>query len=340
MQAAPPYTSEIAQAHNARLAVVAAATPVHRGRGETVGTLIGAVLSFPSDLLLQQPARTLIEAATSVWASVKAARQTPGIARIVANAALPLAAMFLALAFILQQLARVIDAPFAVIRIAAAAAGNALTPERVVLEDRGHRVAPQAWPRLPSNAASETTVARYLAKHEHHEADVIVVPGYTSDSETKALSRIAETRLRIAMQDYRSGRAPFIMVSGGNVHPRGTPFNEAFEMRRYLIANGIPGDAILLEPFATHSHTNLRNAGRLMRQLGLTHAIVVSSGTPLIGQSRIFAIPSSFGGGVDVRAHLNFGVGFGSFHAIDPTHTRYTPSVDVDLAIATDPVDP
>ena len=40
-------------------------------------------------------------------------------------------------------------------------------------------------------------------------------------------------------------------------------------MRDYLIERDVPADRILLEPHARHTTTNLRNAGRIMRALGL-----------------------------------------------------------------------
>ena len=334
---APSYAAEVAHAGGARRAVIEAAASVHRGIGETVGTLIGATISLPSDAFVQQPARFLTETATSIWDAVNTARNQAGVGGFFASLLLPLAAIYFALAFGIQQMANLIDLPFVGLRAFAAWVGGAVSPEHAsrLPSERFHRVAARDWPRLPSNAACERAAARYV-QGPRAEADVIIVPGFTRNGETGALSLTAESRLRTAIRDFRNGRAPFILVSGGNVHPAGTRFNEAFEMRAFLIASGVPSDAILVEPFATHSHTNLRNAGRIMRQLNFQRALVVSSGTPWIGQSRTFAMPSSFGGGVDIRSHLDFGVSFGSYSSVDATHTLYVPSADVDLAIATD----
>lgn len=76
-------------------------------------------------------------------------------------------------------------------------------------------------------------------------------------------------RMNIAASMFRRGLAPFIVVSGGNVHPNRTPFNEAVEMKRILIEqHGLPADRILIEPHARHTTTNLRNCARLLLAAG------------------------------------------------------------------------
>ncbi|MBW4332156.1 hypothetical protein KY084_14930 [Stakelama sp. CBK3Z-3] len=52
---------------------------------------------------------------------------------------------------------------------------------------------------------------------------------------------------------FRQGMTPFILVSGSAVHPRGSDFFEAVEIRRALIGPyGIPADRIIMEPHALH----------------------------------------------------------------------------------------
>jgi len=99
---------------------------------------------------------------------------------------------------------------------------------------------------------------------------VIVVPGSGPDRTTWALSPHGRLRIEIAARRFREHKAPLIMVSGGYVHPEGTPYNEAIEMKKSLIRDyGIPADAILVEPHARHTTTNLRNAARLMYRDGI-----------------------------------------------------------------------
>jgi len=91
----------------------------------------------------------------------------------------------------------------------------------------------------------------------------ILVPGAGPDRPDVRLDPWAKLRLELAVARYRAGKAPFIIVSGGNVHPNQTPFNEAFEMKRSLVQDfGVPADAVMIDPHARHTTTNLRNAAR------------------------------------------------------------------------------
>lgn len=153
--------------------------------------------------------------------------------------------------------------------------------------------------------------------------DVIIVPGYVPLGEVEGkpgVHPVAEDRLRVASADFRAGLAPLLLVSGGNVHPDGTPFNEALEMKRFLVASGVPASRVLVEPCARHSHTNLRNAGRLMLSLGLSRALVVSSWD----QSSYFGRPriSSF----DARCLADLGYLVGALSRIDDRRTLFLPS--------------
>ncbi|MGE0039998.1 MAG: ElyC/SanA/YdcF family protein [Vicinamibacterales bacterium] len=98
---------------------------------------------------------------------------------------------------------------------------------------------------------------------------VILVPGAGPDRPDVALDPWARLRLELAVARYRDGKAPFIVVSGGYVHPAQTPFAEAIEMKRALMRDyGIPEHAILVDPHARHTTTNLRNTARLLFRYG------------------------------------------------------------------------
>ena len=97
----------------------------------------------------------------------------------------------------------------------------------------------------------------------------IVVPGAGLREEESGLSASGALRLRLAVRRYQKGLAPFILVSGGNVHPNKTPFNEAIEMKRQLVSlYSVPEAAILVDPHARHTTTNLRNATRILYRAG------------------------------------------------------------------------
>ncbi len=74
----------------------------------------------------------------------------------------------------------------------------------------------------------------------------------------------------MAVKRYRQGLAPLLLVSGGAVHPKRTPYNEALEMKKELMnVYGIPARAIIVEPHARHTTTNFRNAARLVYRYGI-----------------------------------------------------------------------
>ena len=93
----------------------------------------------------------------------------------------------------------------------------------------------------------------------------IVVPGAGNDRPGVRLSASGELRDEIAAGRFRDGKAPFVLVSGGYVYPNQTEFAEAIEMKRDLMSRfGIPADAIIVDPHARHTTTNMRNAARLL----------------------------------------------------------------------------
>jgi hypothetical protein len=98
---------------------------------------------------------------------------------------------------------------------------------------------------------------------------VIVVPGLGPEEGGVALASGGFRRIELAAKNYGKSLAPFILVTGGNVHPSQTPFCEAMEMKKAFIRElGIPADSILVEPQARHTTTNLRNASRLLYRYG------------------------------------------------------------------------
>ncbi len=102
---------------------------------------------------------------------------------------------------------------------------------------------------------------------------VIVVPGAGSDRPGMPLSPSGKLRSRLAAQRYFAGKAPLVLVSGGHVHPNQTPYCEAIEMKRFLIDElGMPEQAVLVDPHARHTTTNLRNAARILYRYGVPFA--------------------------------------------------------------------
>ena len=102
-------------------------------------------------------------------------------------------------------------------------------------------------------------------KWDTYKYSVILVPGAGPEEPSAALSAEGMLRCRLAALQYRKGVAPFIMVSGGKVHPYKTAYCEAIEMKKFLMEKlGIPEQAIIAEPHARHTTTNMRNCARLI----------------------------------------------------------------------------
>ncbi|KQS51787.1 hypothetical protein ASG20_02120 [Sphingomonas sp. Leaf198] len=118
------------------------------------------------------------------------------------------------------------------------------------------------------NAGAQAVATR--TNWSAYRYSLLIVPGVGPEDSATVLSPRSKLHALLAAQRYRQGLAPFILVSGSAVHPRGTRFVEAVEIRRALVERyGIPADRVILEPYARHTTTNLRNATRRMVALGI-----------------------------------------------------------------------
>lgn len=99
---------------------------------------------------------------------------------------------------------------------------------------------------------------------------LILVPGAGPDTYDRALSEGGILRCRVAALRYFEGLAPYILVSGGRVHPFKTKYSEAYEMKKYLMETlKVPENAIIMDPHARHTTTNMRNGVRLLYRYGM-----------------------------------------------------------------------
>ncbi|MFS0490929.1 YdcF family protein [Leadbetterella byssophila] len=97
----------------------------------------------------------------------------------------------------------------------------------------------------------------------------IVLPGAGPSIEIP-LSHEGKIHCDVAARRYLAGDAPFIITSGGYCYPFQSPYNEAVEMKKYLMEKyNIPASAIIVEPHARHTTTNIRNAVRLIIRYGI-----------------------------------------------------------------------
>ncbi len=144
-----------------------------------------------------------------------------------------------------------------------------LTAALRFLEVNGRQQAADFEP-LAETVNRETLAKARTLNWARYPYPLILVLGSGPTDRTTALSGEAMLRLRMAATRYREGLAPLLVVSGGRVHPYKTTYCEAEEMKRYLIETlHVPADAILMEPHARHTTTNLRNTVRLLYHNGL-----------------------------------------------------------------------
>ncbi|MBP1676024.1 MAG: hypothetical protein H6Q20_583 [Bacteroidetes bacterium] len=98
----------------------------------------------------------------------------------------------------------------------------------------------------------------------------IILPGAGPELATTPVSPEGKIHCDVAARRYLAGMAPFIIPSGGYCYPFQGPFCEAVEMKKYLMEKyGIPASAIIAEPQARHTTTNIRNANRLIIRYGI-----------------------------------------------------------------------
>lgn len=215
------------------------------------------------------------------------------------------------------------------------------------LEERAIALAKAVAPPDPGAAHNTAALAcfRGFGAWAGFAYRMIIVPGYTPlDQKQPApgVHPVAHRRLQMAVEDHRAGRAPFILVSGANVYPRGTPYFEAIEMKNALCAMGVQPDRILVEARARHTTTNLRNAGRFMRRLGVARALVITKGggiggSDVFGQDFYLANPglSTFHG----RCQRELGYKVGELRGVGDGRIEFEVSPDVERSHY-DPLDP
>jgi uncharacterized SAM-binding protein YcdF (DUF218 family) len=103
-------------------------------------------------------------------------------------------------------------------------------------------------------------------------ADAIIVLGAAQYDGRP--SPVLRARLDHAVELWRAQLAPLVLVTGGV--GRGDTTSEAEVGRRYLLTQGIPDSAIILERVGRTSGQSVYAAGVLLRQRGMKSAIMVS----------------------------------------------------------------
>lgn len=198
-------------------------------------------------------------------------------------------------------------------------------------------------PSPAENAKTNEAVDKFK-DWKNYPNDVIIVPGYTPLDQKTPLQGVhpdGKERLKLAKEAFDSHKAPFILLSGGNVYPRHTTTNEAKSMKDELIKMGVPEDRIIVDMQARHSTTNLRNAGRYMIDHDMGRGLIITKGggPDCFDQAFYFRNPdlSTF----NSRCKSDLGYQVGELNPGDEaTEIKFKPSPDVKRFNYRDPLDP
>lgn len=87
-------------------------------------------------------------------------------------------------------------------------------------------------------------------------------------------SPVLQARLDRAAELYRAGLAPVVVVTGGQ--QPGDRFTEAGAGQRYLVAQGVPADALRLEVQGRNSWESLAATQRFLAEEGIDEVLLVS----------------------------------------------------------------
>ena len=149
------------------------------------------------------------------------------------------------------------------------------------LMDLNDRDEPARFEPMEKNENKKAYLRIKTTAWEKYPYASIVVPGMGPSLTTTPVSPDGKIHCDVAAAEYLKGKAPFIITSGGYCYPFRGPYCEALEMKKYLMNKfSIPEEAIIIDPHARHTTTNIRNADRLMIRYGipLTKPSLVSTG--------------------------------------------------------------
>jgi len=165
---------------------------------------------------------------------------------------------------------------------------------------------------------------------------VILVPGLGPKTLDEPLSEGGKMQCDLGFARWHAGLAPIIVTSGGHVHPDRTPYCEAIEMKHYLMETyGVPERAILVDPHARHTTTNLRNTARLILRYG------IPPDKPALSTTNWAQNRSIGGGGLGDRCKDELGyVPFRKSAILSDNDSCWLPAVTALYADPLDPLDP
>lgn len=128
-------------------------------------------------------------------------------------------------------------------------------------------------------------IRRQSTLDEARAADVILVLGAAEYRGRP--SPVFRARLDHALDLYRRGLAPRILTTGG---AGGDPvFTEGGVGRSYLVEQGVPSEAIIVEPEADSTVHSTIAAAEIMDRMGLNSCVLVSDGYHIFRAKQMLA---------------------------------------------------
>ena len=106
-------------------------------------------------------------------------------------------------------------------------------------------------------------------------ADIAIVLGNTVYNDGR-LSPVLQGRVGRALELYRQGKVPRIMVSGGMGHGE-LHYPEGLAMKQFLVAHGVPAGNIIEDNHGENTYLTARDFLPVADSLHISSAIVVSS---------------------------------------------------------------
>lgn len=136
--------------------------------------------------------------------------------------------------------------------------------------------------RWVAQALTRSLEWRYLPQGELPRTQAIVVLGGGTEPAVPPRPQpemnSAADRLFYAANLYRAGKAPQVILSGGNIlwleNPADTP---ADDMQNLLVQLGVPPEAMVLEGESQNTEENARYTAQILRERGITDFLLVTS---------------------------------------------------------------
>lgn len=121
---------------------------------------------------------------------------------------------------------------------------------------------------------------------------IVVLGGFTKPPIPPRLTTEVDEgfdRLLHGMRLWRAGKAPLLVLSGGNIpYLTGTAMTEAASLCSLAVEYGVPPEAILLEGESRNTYENALFTGRLLRERGLSRILLVTSASHMPRSAAVF----------------------------------------------------